>query len=85
MRLEKKVAEFYKEVVMLEDQAKELYDAAGEIRLKIGRLVKPNPIRSIKISKTELLEVRDLTKTNDLILGWGHGSVKRYELKVRAV
>lgn len=83
MRLEKKVAILYKELTILGEQAKELYDARDKVLDEIGKLVKPRPIRSIKISKDELLEVRDLTKSGELILGWGHASVKRYELKLR--
>lgn len=80
--LEKKVAERYKEYSILKDQAKELYSAADEILLEIGRLANPKPIRALKISKDELLEVKDLTKGKGIVIGVGHAFVRRYDLRV---
>ena len=68
---------------MLRDQAKELYSAADALLLEIGQMVNPRPIATILISDDELLEVTDNSRGREINLGWGHASVKRYELKVR--
>ena len=81
--LERKVGLKFEEYRMLRDQAKELYSAADALLLEIGQLVSPKPIATIMISPDELLEVTDLSKGKDINLGWGHASVKRYELKIR--
>lgn len=79
-RREKLAASKFRKYEKAHDQAKQFYGRADALLLELAQFVGKEAIRIRADGRT--LSVKDLADSDELILGWGHGAVRRYELKI---
>ena len=94
---ERSIRAKYRRYVKLVEAAKSLYDRADTLLVEIARKMHPRGVKLVKhmtkqgtvthrlIAKIaedgQELHCIDHSAGDDTILGWGHGAVRRYELK----
>lgn len=78
---ERSIASKYRKYEKAKEQAKKFYDRADRLLGEIAQTIQPKTFAKIREDGREL-RLKDNGSGSDLILGWGHGAVRRYDLKV---
>ena len=78
---ERSIASKYRKYEKAKEQAKKFYDRGDRLLGEIAAAIQPKTFVRIREDGREL-HLQDNGKGTDGILGWGHGAVRRYELKV---
>ena len=78
---ERSIASKFRKREKAKEQAKKFYDRADALTLEIAKSIQPKPFVRIR-EDGQQLHLQDNTKGEEMIVGWGHGAVRRYDLKV---
>lgn len=78
---ERSVAAKFRRYEKAKEQAKKFYDRADLILMEIAKQIQPKGFVRIK-EDGQQLHLREAKADERGILGWGHGAVRQYDLKV---
>ena len=80
---ERSIASKFRKYEKAREEAKKFYDRADRLLLDIARKIQPKTRCRIRDDGRELVVKDVLAEAGDsVIVGWGHGAVRRFELKV---
>ena len=78
---ERSLASKFKKREKAKEQAKKFYDRADALTLEIAKAIQPKTFVRIHEDGKQL-HLLNNAAGEEMIVGWGHGAVRRYDLKV---
>ena len=78
---ERSIASKFKKREKAKEQAKKFYDRADALTLEIAKAIQPKTFVRIHEDGKQLHLLNNAVG-EEMIVGWGHGAVRRYDLKV---
>ena len=75
------IASHFRRYEKSREQAKKFYDRADRLLVDIAKRIQPKTSARVRDDGREL-HLKDNSLGEEAILGWGHGAVRRYEVKV---
>ena len=78
---ERSIASKFKKREKAKEQAKKFYDRADALTLEIAKQIQPKTFVRIHEDGKQL-HLLNNAAGEEMIVGWGHGAVRRYDLKV---
>lgn len=79
---ERSIASKFRKYEKAREQAKKFYDRADRLLEEIARVIPAKAMYVRILDNGRELHLKDNAANPGTILGWGHGAVRRWELKV---